>query len=696
MKNLICAVLLSLACSASAIEVTYPGSGGGTPGSATNVFFLAGQNTSVRTQNGSNVVDVVGTLTNNTTGNASTATTATNVATQTSVVNPAQYVWMASVGTEPNVGVTLVTSTDGTNFTRAQTPIIFNYDQYTNSYKGPSNRRWSLIETNGQWFSASAHDGRFGSASSGDIDIWRSGDLTNWTRAAVISATLGGAVTNITYGVNWYRDNDGSAWIIASTDTNALLSGSAHIWTMKATDSTLTNFTSPNVIKVGDVSQEGFMVRGTNGVYKLYYRCRWPGLEWLLATNSANNLTTIFSACQTNLGWGTFGASADAGGLSLVKVSGTHWRAYSYSESAGTNYFTDSFDDLATWANWSQLSGVPNYVTGESYSGVYGSGITLSPTSPAGATNRLQTLGSDTVYTSAIDSPLLKARTVNAGNVAVTGGGVFGSLFSAGTITGGGDVRAKHVRSSHFVSLAGDGTTVDAELLDGVWNAVGFVGIFVGDGSGITGLNASALATGYVPRPVTNSAVKTGDLVVTNNATISGNISVAGTFNVNSTTTTNFTIINPWAGRLVTNNLIGVWTFGYQVAQTSAGVAMIPNAYGANFTAAGGATNIGVSLFRVPFNCYLSNLNVGYYNASGSSHVGSNYVVYVSTNSFLDTTSSTLITNVVNAGMSFATNTGFSTALTKNQHVGFMIINTNAAHSPASQTLIGSIGVYSR
>lgn len=47
-------------------------------GSATNVFFTAGQNTSPRVDGGSNTFDVVGTLTNSTTGNAATATLATN------------------------------------------------------------------------------------------------------------------------------------------------------------------------------------------------------------------------------------------------------------------------------------------------------------------------------------------------------------------------------------------------------------------------------------------------------------------------------------------------------------------------------------------------------------------------------------------------------------------------------------------
>lgn len=187
----------------------------------------------------------------------------------------------------------------------------------------------------------------------------------------------------------------------------------------------------------------------------------------------------------------------------------------------------------------------------------------------------------------------------------------------------------------------------------------------IGDGSGWTNLNA---------------------------ANISGNLNI-DTLTVSTQIVTGTLIGN---GSGLTNQLIETWTFGYFVTQTSAGIAMIPNAPGASFNASSGNTNIGVTLYRPIANCYLSNLNIGYYNASGTGHAGSNYVVSISTNSVLDTSSSTLFTNVANAGMNWVTNTSFSTILTKNQAVGFMLINTNAGHSPASQTLIGTVGVYSR
>ena len=57
------------------LTISSTASGGG---SATNVNFYPGQSTTWRTLGGSNVVDVTGTLTNSTTGNAATATLATN------------------------------------------------------------------------------------------------------------------------------------------------------------------------------------------------------------------------------------------------------------------------------------------------------------------------------------------------------------------------------------------------------------------------------------------------------------------------------------------------------------------------------------------------------------------------------------------------------------------------------------------
>jgi hypothetical protein len=103
--------LQSITLNGSTITV-WP-SGSGTNGSATNIFFFDGRNTHWTTLNNSNVVDVVGTLTNNTTGNASTATTALalNSATTTVVVNGA---------TAPSAGQVLTaTSSTAANW---QTP----------------------------------------------------------------------------------------------------------------------------------------------------------------------------------------------------------------------------------------------------------------------------------------------------------------------------------------------------------------------------------------------------------------------------------------------------------------------------------------------------------------------------------------------------------------------------------------------
>ena len=58
-----------------------------TGGSATNVYFTAGQSTTPRTAGGSNTFDVVGTLTNATTGNAATATLATNLVAGANITN---------------------------------------------------------------------------------------------------------------------------------------------------------------------------------------------------------------------------------------------------------------------------------------------------------------------------------------------------------------------------------------------------------------------------------------------------------------------------------------------------------------------------------------------------------------------------------------------------------------------------------
>lgn len=116
-------------------------SGGTNGGTATNVYFFPGNNTVWRTQNSSNVVDVVGTLTNNSSGTSTWALTA--IAVTSSVTNE----WRNTViGASNTLWTAIVNSTNDLNVILRAT--------MTNYVAGTSNGLYALIQVGGSAMNA--------------------------------------------------------------------------------------------------------------------------------------------------------------------------------------------------------------------------------------------------------------------------------------------------------------------------------------------------------------------------------------------------------------------------------------------------------------------------------------------------------------------------------------------------------------
>lgn len=341
---------------------------------------------------------------------------------------------LESGSSAPNaIRVGLWTSLDGTNWNKSITKDIYSPDSFTNtivSFSGPTLQKWAIYFTNGYWWSVSPHDYQNTNGFAQGIDLWKSGDLTNWARETIMYPQ---GVTNSKgriFSASWFRDTDQSAWVIYSYATNTVSSNS--IWSVHLIDNTMTNWDVSNLIKKDDVTQEAIVVRA-NSLYYLFYRCRWPGLEYLRATN--NSLTSLFVLAPdaagvtirgTNWGWGAFGNSGNAGGLSIINYIGSKWRAYLNDESSGsstTMSYLDSTDDMTTWSSgWTTISTLTNY---------YGQGIAIAP---AAATNQQFTIGFTNLGYTILQTPLVKASTVEAGDVRAEGI-VTGGLFSRGSIS---------------------------------------------------------------------------------------------------------------------------------------------------------------------------------------------------------------------------------------------------------------------
>lgn len=428
-------------------------------------------------------------------------------------MSASNWVWMATAGNDYSTlsygdgfsgfsgsAMGLWLSSDGTNWSRAGSALFYNPSQYTNAPFKVNAGRFVLLNSRGQWWGANPHDRLSLGGLAQGIDLWRSSDLTNWCRETVLYPMGQSNVCGRLFEANWFKDNNNDIYLTFTYGTNCTGGTTNSIYCMKSNDGTLTNWGAAVAIKDTDVTQEGLIVRPTDGIYRLYYRCKWPGLEWLLATNSANNLTSLFTPCQTNLGWGTFGASADSGGLSLVNVGGTHWRAYTHTESGVTSQhptnelYLDSLDDLATWsANW-QLLTVTNF---------HGQGIVYGPT--AVATNAVYNLGETNQGQVRVRPPILLANSVQAADGIFRNGLVAGSVYAPGSITtgdtlqgGGLVVRNNGTGQSNVVDLAVAYFLVASAnfVIDAAGNIQS--GAFIGDGAQLTGLDGGNISAGTV------------------------------------------------------------------------------------------------------------------------------------------------------------------------------------------------------
>lgn len=465
--------------------------------------------------------------------NINTSTQSPNTFTPNAYGNGSNFVWMATAGRKSILGnsgaggVGLWLSLDGTNWNKAATRDVFNPNQFTNAFTGPYNTKWSLLFTNGQWWAASPHDTAGMGGLAQGIDLWKTADLTNWTREKILYPMGTTNANGRIFDATWFRDTDSSAWLTFSYATSNTTPDL--IFSIHSLDGSLTNWGAKNLIKDTDVTQEGLVARTANGMYHLFYRCHWGGLEYLRATN--NNLTSLFVLAPdaaggavrgTNFGWGSFANNGNAGGLTLLNVGGIHWRAYLTDESAAsstTMSYLDSFDDMATWAaNWTTMATMTNY---------FGHGVTLAP---AASTNILVALGDTNRGQVVIRTPLLKADSVQAGDGLFNGGLLAGSLFTPGMVTAGGfDTKGTFTGDSLSIqSTFGGSNTVDLSAGNIVLDAAGnlLVGSITADGSGLTSMNASSV-TNPITSQSANYNIQTADSVILLNGNLTATLPTA-------------------------------------------------------------------------------------------------------------------------------------------------------------------------
>lgn len=475
-------------------------------------------------------------------------------------VNPNTWIWMASGGNS-SIGdgtVALWTSSNGTSdWARASSPSLYDLNQNTNAPGiGPVNSRWSMFFNAGQWWSAKSQSGTGQAANPGalggtaqGISLSRSSDLTNWVKEVVVyplgTTNAGAAIA----GANWFQDTDLSVYLIFTYVSNGVTS----CYQTKASDGTLTNWAAPVWIDSGNYTQYGFVVKGTNGVYQLYYACKSPDHEWLRDTN--NTLASRFTAQGTNF-WSIYSDDAASEQANIINVGGTRWRAFIREGTSNTisMFYVDSFDDLATWAfPWKPLNTASNFWGAQ--------GIALAP---AAATNVVFGLGqSNNQGQAVVRTPLLLANSVQAKDGWFKNGIFTASLSALGSVASGNALSAdslyiSNLGGSNLISLTAGTFTLNSGnvIADAPGNltVAGALTSILGvsfDGAAITSSGSGALTAVKVSAGIASTAA--------NAATAIGVKGWTNTFLVNAvvyytTTTVPATLINAARTSLLTLN----------------------------------------------------------------------------------------------------------------------------------------------
>ncbi|WP_181957685.1 glycoside hydrolase family 43 protein [Streptomyces paludis] len=192
------------------------------------------------------------------------------------------------------------------------------------------------------------------SALSTTIGFARSADRLNWTFLYDYAIPISGLAR--TWAPEWFVDTDGSVNIILSASTTA---GGEYIFTpykLTATNSALTAWSSPTVLSgISPNYIDTFIVK-TGSTYHAFTKNETTKyIEYA----TASSLTGPYTLRRTGdwAGWGSYRE-----GPALVQLGNGGWRIYFDGYGAGKYYFSDSYDNFATWSAPTELPGLTGTV----------------------------------------------------------------------------------------------------------------------------------------------------------------------------------------------------------------------------------------------------------------------------------------------------------------------------------------------
>lgn len=185
------------------------------------------------------------------------------------------------------------------------------------------------------------------------IGFARSTDRVNWTFLYNYTIPISGLTR--TWAPEWFIDTDGSVNIIVSL-TTASTATAFTPYKITATDSTLTTWSAPTQLSgIAPNYIDTFVVKVGSTYHAIIKNETTKYLEYA----TASSLTGPYTVRKTGdwAGWGSWNE-----GPALVPLDNGGWRIYFDGYRAGKYYYSDSYDNFATWTAPAELPGLSGFV----------------------------------------------------------------------------------------------------------------------------------------------------------------------------------------------------------------------------------------------------------------------------------------------------------------------------------------------
>jgi len=178
------------------------------------------------------------------------------------------------------------------------------------------------------------------------FSIASSSDLRSWSTVTTVPCGIAG--TSNTWAPEWFKDKDGSIYILASID-------SSKTYRYKALNDSLTSFSGPTWIGIGPGYIDTFVVI-VNGTYHAFTKNSATYVEH--ATASSIDGPWSFVGTNDWAGWGNHKEAP-----CVIDLGNGTWRFYCDAGSAGHEMYSDSSNTFGSWTKIQTLPNVGNSIS---------------------------------------------------------------------------------------------------------------------------------------------------------------------------------------------------------------------------------------------------------------------------------------------------------------------------------------------